>query len=96
MFRLASVGMSYPGLHTSVKSYMWKVIGSPTLVYGMETIFFPNHVLKMRSTESTIIKNVMGIRKRSHQTQLLRALDITSVDSIITKNAANLFQIVSS
>ena len=37
MFRLTLVGMSYRGLHTSVKSYLWKVIGSPTLVYGMES-----------------------------------------------------------
>ena len=45
----------------------------------------------MRTTEGKLIKNVMGLSKRSHHTHLLKALEVTPVKNKIVKNAASLF-----
>ena len=44
-----------------------------------------------QNTQGSIIKRVCGIPKRSHHTQLLRALDITDVDSILEKSITSLY-----
>ena len=44
-----------------------------------------------QNTQGSIIKRVCGIPKRSHHTQLLRAPDITDVDSILEKSITSLY-----
>ena len=41
--------------------------------------------------QGTIIKRVMGINKRSHHSNLLRALNITPIDKLIGNNAIGLY-----
>ena len=36
IYRLSNMGMSYPGLHSHVKSYIWKTVGVPSLTYGAD------------------------------------------------------------
>jgi hypothetical protein len=92
IFRLSSCGMSYPGLNANVKTYLWKSIGAPTLLYGTECIPLSKSNLKdINSTQGTIVKSVMGVSKRSHHTELLQALNIEKVDSVVTRNSLNFY-----
>ena len=38
MYSLTAIGCSYPGLSTDVKVHLYKSIGFPSLLYGLETI----------------------------------------------------------
>ena len=38
LFKLASMGLSYPGLNTDVKAFLWNSIGCPILSYGLESL----------------------------------------------------------
>ena len=92
IYRFTSIGMSYPGLDTSVKSYLWNIIGSPTLLYGMECVHLSkSDICLLKSTQGSIIKHVMGVNKRSHHTNLLKALNITPVDELIENNMLQLY-----
>jgi hypothetical protein len=92
IFRLTSVGMSYPGLSTNVKTYLWKSMGSPVLLYGMEAISLTNMCIKSLETcEGTIVKKLMGLNKRSHHSALFNALGIKQSNKIISERSAGLF-----
>ena len=36
MFKMASMGLSYPGLNYDAKAFLWNTIGCPILTYGMD------------------------------------------------------------
>ena len=92
IYRLTTVGMAYPGLSSNVKSYLWKVIGAPTLSYGMESIHISNINMKhLKPSEGTNIKSVMGFSKRSHHSILLQALNVQPINAVILSNAKSLF-----
>lgn len=92
MFRLSSCGMSYPGLHANVKSYLWKSVGCPTLLYGTECIpLSKSNAKDINSTQGTIVKNMLGISKRSHHTNLLQAVHIAKCDGTILRNCLNFY-----
>ena len=91
-FALSDVGMCYPGIMSDAKSYLYSSICQPTLMYGLDAINLSAPMLKkLQNTQGSIIKRVCGIPKRSHHTQLLRALDITDVDSILEKSITSLY-----
>ena len=84
--------MSYPGLHADVKSYLWKTIGSPTLVYGMDSISLPASCnADIKTCEGNIIKRVMGINKRSHHSSMFAALKVKPSCDIIRENTIGLY-----
>ena len=86
MYKLSSLGLSYPGLNSDVKAFLWKSIGCPLISYGMESIAISNSDIKiLKTTQGNIIKRVMGLNKRSHHSKLLKALNIPSVDDVIKK-----------
>ena len=92
MYGLTSVGMSYPGLASETKSYLWNSIGAPMITYGMESVNLTNANLKqLRSVQGSIIKSVMGIPKRSHHSGLLEALRIPTTDELVRVNASKLY-----
>ena len=92
IYKLGSVGMSYPGLHADVKSYLWKTIGSPTLVYGMDSISLPASCnADIKTCEGNIIKRVMGINKRSHHSSMFAALKVKPSCDIIRENTIGLY-----
>ena len=66
MHSLSSVGMAYPGLSSDVKIHLWKTIGSPSLLYGMDGVHLTKSSLKrLDSFQGSIIKQVLGFNKRS-------------------------------
>ena len=92
IFGLTSIGMSYPGLAAEVKAYLWNAVGAPMLMYGMDSIALRAKDLGiLKSTQGTIVKKSMGFSKRHRHTNLLRALNITPVPDLLSKNTANLY-----
>ena len=71
-----------------IQLLIMKSIGVPTLLYGTECICLSKsdiHVLE--STQSTIVKHIFGLCKRSHHTNLLMALKIPKIEDVIMRNA---------
>ena len=93
IFKMTSMGLSYPGLNSDVKAFLWNSICCPILVYGMESIMISQSDIKaLKTTQGNIIKRIMGINKRSHHSKLLMALKIPVVEDVITKNSLCLYK----
>ena len=92
-FGMTAMGLSYPGLNSDVKAFLWKSISSPLLAYGMESISLSNSEIKiLKTTQGNTIKRIMGFNKRSHHSKILKALKIPSVDQVIQKNTLGLYR----
>ena len=46
---------------------------------------------RMESTQGRLIKQCLGLSKRSHNSAMLKALDIDKVQSIVNRNVLNLY-----
>lgn len=91
MYGLSSIGMSYPGLTSDVKAHLWKSIGTPCLLYGLNSVHLSKSELqKLESTQGSTIKKSLGIGARSHHSKLLSALDIPPVKDLIKKETVSL------
>ena len=89
---LSPAGMLYPGASTDVQSYLFKSICQPTLTYGADCInITDNDILKLDSAQCKLIKQSLGLSKRSHNRELLRALKIKRVNDIVDRNVTSLF-----
>ena len=92
LFKLSSSGMSYPGLHTNVKCYLWNTVGAPTLLYGTECIpLSDKDIKKLRMSQTNVLKGVLGLSKRNHHSNLLSALGLPMVDDVIVKNTLGFY-----
>lgn len=92
IYSLANIGMSYPGLASGAKTHIWNSVGAPMMAYGMDCVTLSKgQVRQLKTAQASTIKRVMGIPQRSHNTNLLRALHIESIDDVINKSAKNLF-----
>ena len=92
MYAYSSAGIQYPGLHASVKSYIWKCVGVPTLLFGMECIPLSlTDMNKLSSVQGCTVKNVLGLGKRNHHSKLLDSLSIPQVKDVITNNTIGLY-----
>ena len=63
--------MYYPGAPPEVQAYMFKCICQPTLTYGMKCMDYS--AVQMRRIESIkgqLIKQCLGLGKRSHNTAM--------------------------
>ena len=86
-----SAGMSYPGMNSQAKSYLWKTVGVPCLTYGMNTVnLSPRNLSQLGSTQGTLVKGCLGLGKRHRHSRLLRALNIPPVSHIIKLDTASL------
>ena len=50
--------------------------------------------LRMESTQGRLIKQCMGLSKRSYNTAMLKALNIDKVQNIVNRNVLNLYHII--
>ena len=74
-YSLAGAGMKYPGLSSEVKSYLWNSICKPTLLFGMDSLcIHKKHVSRLDSFQAELLKQCLGISKRSHHSKLLSAM----------------------
>ena len=51
-----------------------------------------NDIKELKTTQGNIIKRTMGINKRSHHSNLLKALKIPSIEDVINNNSLRLYK----
>ena len=91
-YGLGSAGKLYPGTTPDVQAYLYECIYQPTLTYGLECM--SSTAIQMRRLEfvqGTVIKQSIGLSKRSHNTSLLKALNIDKVEDIVIINVLSLY-----
>ena len=92
MYGLNSSGMAFPGSSLEVKSYLWKSICAPTLVYGMDSIYVkPSQINKLESVQGNCIKQSLGLSKRSRTTPIISAMNVSKIENVIKNSSASLF-----
>ena len=85
-------GIIYPGASTDVQMYLFTHICQPALTYGIDCLnLSKSDVLKLDSAQGKLIKQCLGLTKRSHNTQLLQALKVKNVSQIHDKNCISLY-----
>ena len=91
-YGLGNIGMSYPGATPGVQAYLYKSICQPTLTYGLESMNCSKaQMQKLDSIQGKLIKQSLGLSKRSHNTELLQAMNISNVKSIVNRNVLSLY-----
>lgn len=91
-YSLAPAGIIYPGTSTDVQMYLYSHICQPTLTYGIDCLYLTqNDVNKLESAQGKFIKQCLGLSKRSHNTKLLKALNVKKVSRIHEKSCASLY-----
>ena len=62
------------------------------LTYGMECMSYSkDQFRRMESTQGRLIKQCLGLSKSSHNTAMLKALNIDKVQNIVNRNVLNLY-----
>ncbi|KAK2178240.1 hypothetical protein NP493_552g01050 [Ridgeia piscesae] len=87
--------MLYPGATPDVQAYLYKCICQPTLTYGLECM--SSTAIQMRRLESVqgrLIKQSLGLSKRSHNTALLKVLNIEKIEDIVNRKVLSLYNII--
>ena len=93
IYGLAPSGMSYPGLCTEAKTYIWKSVGAPLLFYSMDCIPLSKaHIKQLYSAQGNTIKNVLGLSKRNRHSILFNALKIESAETYVTRTTQSFFR----
>jgi hypothetical protein len=91
-YSLRPAGMCYPGLNTTCKAYLWKSACLPTLTYGCESMNICKADMKrLNNAQGCTIKNLLGLGKRSHHSNLLSALGLPSTEHIINRNILSFY-----
>jgi hypothetical protein len=92
-YSMRDMGMAYPGCSTEVKSYLWNSMCQPTLLYGCETVNFSSHSLhQMETLQGNLLKQSLGLSKRSRSTCLLSAIGVQKVEDRIKCMCASLLR----
>ena len=78
--------MLYPGATVDIQAYLYKCITicQPKLTYGLE--YMGCTAIQMRPLESAqgkLIKQSLGLSKLSHNTALLKAINIDKIEDIV-------------
>ena len=84
--------MSYPGLASDAKAYIWNTMCRPVLLYGSDCIDIcaPN-MRKLETLQGNLLKQSLGLSKRSRSTHLLEALGVHKLNSTVIKNTVTFF-----
>ena len=91
-YSLNSLGMSYHGAAPEVQAHLYKSICQPVLTYGMECMSYSKYQYRrMESIQGRLIKQCLGLSKRSHNSAVLKALNIDKVQNIVNRNMLNLY-----
>ena len=92
MCGLASIGCCYPGLSTEVKVHLWKTVGLPSLLYGMENLELRAKDLReLEKFQSSIVKRTTGLPLRCHHTHLLNAVNVQKPNFYIQNSLLSLW-----
>ena len=92
MYGLTSVGCCYQGLSTDFKAHLYKTIGLPLVLYGIESVSLNQTLMKsLEFAQSNIVKNIMDFNKRSHHSNLLHAVRIDKVETSVIRGILSLW-----
>ena len=92
IYGLQGIGMNYPGLMSDTKAHIWKTVGVPTLTSGMDSLPLTKcQMNKLESMQGSMIKRCLGLAKRNHHQNLLRALNIPRIEHVLRNQTASLF-----
>jgi hypothetical protein len=84
--------MAYPGATSDVKSYLWKSVCAPVLMYGMDSVpITKSNIKKLDTTQGNLVKQAMGLSKRAHTTELLLSLGINRISDVLNRNVLSLY-----
>ena len=90
---LHAIGYRNEELCPAVKAHIWKTIGVPSLLYSMSTGSISNSELKrLESFQGQMIKSALYLGKRSHHSNLLKALDICKISEVLRQQQISLLQ----
>jgi hypothetical protein len=96
-YGLSSAGMLYPGASTDVQSHLFNHICQPTLTYGLDCInISQNEIVKLDSAQGKLIKQSLGLSKRSHNTQVLQAMGVKKINELASKQCLSLYHRIGS
>jgi hypothetical protein len=91
-YSLQAAGMCYKALETNTKVHLWKTVCLPTLLYGCDALKIDKSDLnRLNSIQGTLMKNALGIGKRSHHSSLIQALHLDNISEVINWNTLCLF-----
>ena len=91
-YSLTKCGMAYPGATSDVKSYLWKSVCAPVLMYGMDSVpISKSDIKKLDTTQGNLVKQAMGLSKRAHTTELLLSLGINRISDVLNRNVVSLY-----
>ena len=93
MYSLVGVGCTYPGgLSSDAKTYLWKSVGLPSLLYNLESTSISDICMRqVEKAQSSTVKRLLGFPQRSHHSNILRALNLSKVQSRIDKATLSLW-----
>ena len=90
---LRDAGLAYPGCASDVKAYLWNAMCQPVLLYGFDSLHVSQRSLsQLESTQGNLIKQCLGLSKRSRSTNLLQALGISKVEDKIKHSTASVLR----
>ncbi len=91
-YGLSNVGMCETSLSAMVKSYLWKSVCSPSLLYGVECLpLTEKDRQQIDSAMGSMIKQSLRLSKFSHHSHLLQAMNIEPVSHSINTRITKLF-----
>ena len=91
-YNLLPAGILYPGASPVVQAYLYKHVCQPSLTYGLDCMNVSDRdICKLDSTQGKLIKQSLGLSKRSHNSQVLQALGIKPISDIVSKNTKSLY-----
>lgn len=83
-YGLQGAGLCFRGVTPDVASHLYSVGVRTVLTYGCEALYLNKKCVKnLESTQGKLIKAFLGLRKTSHTTPLISALNIPSVATSI-------------
>ena len=88
-YSLRDSGMCYPGCASDVKSYMWNAMCQPVLLYGLDCVAISNRNMHgLETCQGNLVKQAIGLSKRSRSTALLEALKIKKINECVKNRTA--------
>ena len=92
-YSMRDIGMAYPGCCTDVKAHLWNSICQPVLSYGCDAISLSTKSLsQLETVQSNLIKQSLGLSKRSKSTCLLDAMSVKKVKDRIRLSSSSLLR----
>ena len=83
----------WPACASVVKSYMWRVLCQPVLLYGLECVNVSCRMVRdLETLQGNLVKQVLGLSKSSHASGLLQAMAVFSIRECVKTQSTSLMR----